>query len=244
MIPIVVPSYRRVDTFKNKTLAMLDSYSVDMNRLHVFVASLEEEKRYRTVTPGEATIVIGVPGMMNIRNYISEHFDDGQALVCLDDDIDGLYRRMNAKKYTRLERFDDMQEAGFKACDRSGARLWGIYPVLNAMFMKPRTLVGFRYIVGCVWGCYNSKHLKVTTDDKEDFERSILYYREFGSVVRVEWIAPKTAYYKEQGGMQETRTDKRVRDSAVYLVDKYPQFCSLNTAKKSGHWEVRLRDRR
>ena len=44
--------------------------------------------------------------------------------------------------------------------------------------------------------------------------------------------------------MQVERTKKRIHDSAVYLTKKYPNLCTLNTGKKSGYTEVRLRDRR
>ena len=44
--------------------------------------------------------------------------------------------------------------------------------------------------------------------------------------------------------MQVERTKKRIHDSAVYLTEKYPELCTLNTSKKSGYTEIRLRDRR
>lgn len=44
--------------------------------------------------------------------------------------------------------------------------------------------------------------------------------------------------------MQVERTKKRIHDSAVYLTKKYPNLCTLNTGKKSGFTEVRLKDKR
>ena len=44
--------------------------------------------------------------------------------------------------------------------------------------------------------------------------------------------------------MQVERTKKRIHESAVYLTEQYPLLCTLNTSKKSGFSEVRLRDRR
>jgi len=243
-IPIVVPSYKRVETFEQKTLTLLKRYDVDLRRLHLFVADAAERDRYFRVTPREATIVVAEPGMMAVRNFIAGWFPDRQPIVCLDDDIVSLHRRINAKKHEPLERFDVMAEDGFEACETSGARLWGIYPVLNAMFMKSRVTTDLRYIVGCVWGALNNPKVQVTTDDKEDFERSMLYYQRDDAVVRLEYIAPKTAYYSEPGGMQVERTDARVRSSAIYLTERYPSLCTLNTSKKSGRWEVRLKDKR
>jgi hypothetical protein len=44
--------------------------------------------------------------------------------------------------------------------------------------------------------------------------------------------------------MQVERTKQRIHDSAVYLTEQYRNLCSLNTSKKSGYTEIRLRDRR
>jgi hypothetical protein len=44
--------------------------------------------------------------------------------------------------------------------------------------------------------------------------------------------------------MQVERTKQRIHDSAVYLTKEYPELCTLNTSKKSGYTEIRLRDRR
>lgn len=239
----VVPSYRRAKALAEKTLPLLARHGVDPSKLFVFVADDDEARAYAQVVPEGCNLVVAVPGMMAVRNFITDYFDEGQPLVCFDDDIVELYRRVDAKHYEPLESLQEVVEQGFAACAQHRARLWGVYPVLNAMFMKPNITHDLRYIVGCVWGALNTKAVKVTTDDKEDFERTILFYRHSGAVVRVNYVAPKTAYYSEPGGMQVERTEERVRASAVYLAEKYSDFCSLNTSKKSGHWEVRLKDK-
>jgi hypothetical protein len=61
-------------------------------------------------------------------------------------------------------------------------------------------------------------------------------------VLRFNNVTCRTRCYKEPGGMQVERTKKRIHDSAVYLTKQYPGLCSLNTGKKSGYTEVRLRD--
>ena len=63
-------------------------------------------------------------------------------------------------------------------------------------------------------------------------------------LLRFNNVTCDTKCYKEPGGMQVERTKKRIHDSAVYLTKQYPELCTLNTTKKSGFTEVRLRDRR
>ena len=79
--------------------------------------------------------------------------------------------------------------------------------------------------------------------DKEDYERSVRFYKADGGVVRMRSIAPKTAYYTEKGGNQEFRTKKTVMDGAKWMVENFPEYCDLNLTKKSGYPEVRLRDK-
>ena len=42
--------------------------------------------------------------------------------------------------------------------------------------MNNETTTHLTYIVGCTYGCINRKSIQLTIDDKEDYERSILYY--------------------------------------------------------------------
>jgi len=71
-----------------------------------------------------------------------------------------------------------------------------------------------------------------------------LYYKRWNAVVRLNMYAPVSAYYKEEGGMQEDRTKERVEKSARWIVKEYPEFAVLNAAKKSGYMEVKLKDLR
>ena len=94
-------------------------------------------------------------------------------------------------------------------------------------------------------GVINNRKAEIRTiDDKEDYERSIKYYLKDGGLLRFNNITCYTKCYKEPGGMQVERTHKRIHDSAVYLTKQYPNLCTLNTSKKSGYTEIRLRDTR
>ena len=129
---------------------------------------------------------------------------------------------------------------------------WGVYPVENPYFMKPTTRKSddytstyLSYIIGFMTGVINNRKAEIRTiDDKEDYERSIKYYLKDGGVLRFNNVTCRTNCYKEPGGMQVERTKKRIHDSAVYLTKEYPKLCTLNTGKKSGYSEVRMKDKR
>lgn len=246
---VVVPSYRRHETLRDKTLALLAERHVDPEGIHVWVADDDEREVYlETLRPGSyGRIRVGKPGMGAIRNCITEAYPKGAKLVMLDDDVSDVKQRVNAKVTEPVEDLRPFFAEAFAYAEMVGASLWGVYPVHNAMFMKAKITTDLRYIVGCMWGKVNdpeADYQRVTLDDKEDFERTIRHYLHDGAVVRFSNVAPITRYYKEPGGMQVERTPERVEESALYLVREYPDLCSLNTTKKSGHVEVRLKDRR
>lgn len=245
---VAVPSYHRARKCADSTLSYLRECSVPKERISVFVASEEQREEYERTLKAETygKIVVGVPGMGAIRNFIQKHYAPGTRIVHVDDDIEGLYSKIDDKHLVRMLTFDQFVQDAFTMCEGKGMRLWGVYPVLNPMFMKHRVTFDLRYIVGCFWGSVNSHDdvLSVSLDDKEDFERTLKCYVADGGVGRFEYVSPKTKYYAEPGGMQMERTAERVRESADILVKRYPKLCTLNPIKKSGHAEVRLRDRR
>jgi hypothetical protein len=228
---------------------VLKGYKIPSERITVFVADAEQEKLYReTLKPGTyGKLVVGVPGMGAIRNFITKFYSVGTKIVNIDDDIKGFleYDETRPRKEKPLGSLLTMIHRGFQECQKAGARLWGVYPVANGFFMKPKVSTNLRYIIGSVWGCINPgiKVVNITLDDKEDYQRSILYYIADGAVVRLNMVAPVSSYYKEPGGMQEERTKERVESSARWLVKTYPEYATLNPNKKSGYMEVKLKDK-
>jgi hypothetical protein len=247
---VAIPSYRRATTLRDKTLKILHEYKIPRNRIHVFVATADEAATYRaTLDPATyGHIHIAEPGMAAVRNFITRFFPVGKPIFNIDDDIRGFLEwSPTARRHERpLKNLAAAITAGFAAARRTGYRLFGFYAVPNGFFMKggpPST--DLKYIIGSVWGILNpGPVLTVTIDDKEDYLRSVMMYLLDGGVLRFNNIAPQSAYYKEPGGMQETRTMKRIDASARAIVRAFPDLVTLNLTKKSGMPEVRLRDSR
>jgi hypothetical protein len=248
---IAIPSYRRATTLRDKTLAVLRAYRIPRDRIHVFVANEEEAATYKaTLDPATyGHLHIAEPGMAAVRNFITRFFPIGKPIFNVDDDIRGFLEwSPTARRHERpLRSLSAAITAGFAAARRTGYRLFGFYAVPNGFFMKggpPST--DLKYIIGSVWGILNPgpSALTVTIDDKEDYLRSVMMYLLDGGVLRFNNIAPQSAYYKEPGGMQETRTMKRIDASAREMVRAFPDLVTLNLTKKSGMPEVRLRDSR
>ena len=263
---VAIPSYKRPETLKTKTLKVLQDYNIDPKRIYIFVADNEQKDIYMKSLPRNSynKLVIGKPGIKNIRNFMPKYFPEGKHIFYMDDDIYDVYETKNPNpasspkydkkqnRHVRLPSLHKLIKQGFKLSKKTGITNWGVYPVLNAYFMKPTSpnvndYVGTKlcYIIGFMTGVINNRKAEIRTiDDKEDYERSIKYYLKDNGLLRFNNITAKTKCYKEPGGMQVERTKKRIHDSAVYLTKVYPELCSLNTSKKSGFTEIRLRDKR
>lgn len=269
MYVIAIPSYKRAELLKLKTLTVLQKYKIPRNRIYIFVADKDEEKNYTETIPSEmyGKIIIGEKGLKNQRNFISKFFQKGQEIVNIDDDIYGFnylaYKSKSKKKtnktktnnngnnkynaYLRvLEDLDTFFSNGFKRLRENKLYLWGIYPINNAYFMSPRITTDLRLIVGPCWGNINrhDDDLILSIDEKEDVERTLQYYVKDGGVLRFNNISVQTTYYSTKGGMQSLGRDRKkdAIESASYLNKKYPTLTKLFLTKKSGYAEVKLKD--
>jgi hypothetical protein len=251
---IVIPSYKRQETLQEKTLAVLKEYRIPVNKITVFVANKDEEKIYKEYLDPKTygKIVVAEKGLTNARNFISDYFPVGTLLVCMDDDIKGFleYDASAPRKERPLRSLLGVMKRGFQECIKHGCRMWGVYSVPNGFFMKDTVSTDLKFLVGSFWGCVNpgtkgQTGVKMIMDEKEDYYRTIQYFLQDGKVVRLNFVAPKTAYYKESGGMQENPERKKKQEQAVkFLVTKYPEFVALNPTRKSGFMEIRLKDMR
>ena len=191
--------------------------------------------------------------MYNIRNFITNYFENNTNIFNLDDDLTkfiALKKEINLKKFKKYESIDfkkgyldEFIKRGFYECIEKNISIFGIYPVANPYFMRRKIAYGLKYLIGSCWGVINDKNIKVTINDKEDFERTIKFYLKDKNIIRYEFISVISRYYKEKGGMQETRNYDGIYKSCLYLVNKYENICSLNLKKKSGYPEIRLRDK-
>ena len=110
--------------------------------------------------------------------------------------------------------------------------------------MNNKITKDLKFIVGPFWGVINrhDSDLFITINEKENIERTIKYYIKDKGVIRYNNITINTKYYKNPGGMQAAKKDRKSEalKSANYLVKKYPEYTKLYLRKKSGYPEVKL----
>lgn len=242
---VAIPSYRRAELLRDKTLRMLSKGGVPPERIHVFVANKTEAAAYAAAIPRElyGRIVVGKRGITPQRRFIARHFAEGTAIVSVDDDVASLHRRVSATELSPpIADVHGFFARAFAECRREGLYLWGVYPVLNAFYMKPGVTHDLKFVLGTLYGFINRRDraLMPTLGEKEDIEMSIRYYLKDGGVVRFNDVALKTRFHNPNGGLGDVagRFDVNERAAAA-LKARYPDL-GFVWHRKSGMAEFRL----
>lgn len=241
---IAIPSYKRIDILKDKTLTTLESYNIPQNKIYIFLANKEEYEKYKTEIGGKYNYVLGVLKLYKQRNFISKYFPVGKRLVQIDDDVSRITKLGN-KKLIDLSNLDKFIKEAFKETKKLRCKLWGIYPVDNHFFMKNTITTDLRYIVGAFFGIINrhDKDLILDLEDKEDYLRTIQYFKKDGGVVRFNYIGIKTKYFGE-GGMNINPKERfnEGKKNVMILKKRFPNLVNIVEPKEaSPYWDIRLK---
>jgi len=260
---LAIPSYKRHETLKKKTLRVLKEYNIPKQKIYVFVANKSEYDLYNETLDKNSynKLVVGKPGIKEIRNFMANYFNEGQKIVYMDDDIGKVwqckndvepYDKKNNKVYkmVSLKKFFDQ---AFKLSEKTGFHNWGVYPRDNPYFMKPtnrRTPLNnyvsqdLKFLIGFMTGVINNREAELRTiGDKEDYERTIKYYLKDGGVLRFNNVSCYTRCYKVAGGIQATRKIEDSNKNANILIKRYPNLVSVNNGRNSPFVEILLRDK-
>ena len=241
---IAIPSYKRSETIKNKTLKLLMDHNIDKNKITIFVADNDEEKIYKQSLGNEYKIVVGVHTIGNQRNFIERYYNENTKVVMFDDDLDGVF----IKNENNLDPIDNIENDliinGFNECIKNNSYVFGVYAAANAYFMLNRIYTKLCYIPGGVFGVIiqHDNFLQRKTNHGEDYEYSIRQYIKNKIVVRFDYITIKSKFFKEQGGLQTIRTKQYIYDSIKWIQDEFPEYCKMYIRKSSGNAELRLKD--
>lgn len=245
---IAIPSYKRHETIKKKTLKVLSDHHIDPERITIFVADEDEFAKYKKSlenTPYQ-NIVVGVPTIGAQRNFIERYYSENTKLMMFDDDIEEVQRKISEQKLGPIDNLEEeIIQRGFDECKKAGAKTFGIYAAANAYFMKDRVQTKLCYIIASMFGVIveHSKDLERVTNHGEDYEYSIRQYIKNGAVCRLDNYTVKSNYYKEDGGLQTIRTKEYVHDSIKKIADMFPDYCTMYIRESTGNAELRLKDK-
>ena len=221
---IAIPSHNRSNSINEKTIALLNYYNIDLNRVYVFVAS-EELAEYTKVIDKNIKIIEGGLGIQKQREAISNYFDEGQPICSMDDDLINICSVDNSKnKLNKIECLESLILDFFILFEENKCNMGGLYPVDNPYFMKNRITTDLRFIIGN-FRCFNN--IKKLERRKfillEDYETTLKYYINDGAVIRNENYVALTNYKVTKWGYSYEDKDIEV----MKFFNKYKQYCSI-----------------
>lgn len=260
---IVIPSARRPDVIGRRTLAYLDRCGIEADRVTIYVPDLVDLTEYRFALPARwrkrLEILPHDPTAMDlslvgvrpqnigiVRNGVLDRSEIGDHVVSMDDDLGGIRFKTGDQTTEEITDLADWITMAFKQMAHHGSAIWGVYPAPNAYFMKSRIRSDLVHIPAGFHGfeVRGEPWQRVTLDSKEEFERSIRYYLATGHSCRFDYVCMDTHGYAGKGGLQLSRTRASGDAGCRWLAAQFPDLCTLNTTKKSGWTELRLKDRR
>lgn len=237
MFSIAVPSYKRSDTFRTKTYALLLRHQL-LERTTLFVAP-EEDEIYRQAYP-DLKVVVGLKGIANQRRFIYDYYPEDTRILQIDDDVESVI------DHTRLEvgSLENLINLGFETAEKESCRIWGIYPISNPFFFTPGYSTDLRFIIGAFSGIIKRGETNpVVVQVKDDIYRTCWYYEKDKKILRLNTYAPKTKCYTNKGGMNEYRNLAAICNGAAGIINDFPQYATLYIRKSSGRPEIRLKDK-
>ncbi len=242
---VAIPSHARADKLNGWALRALADAGVPPDNIGVFVTEDERDAYAAALDPGlYASLELGALGLHRQRAAIEDFYGDGARLIQCDDDVRGIVKRANARQ---LEPCPDLlAEAteAFTICSAVGARLWGVYPVANAGWMKARINTGLLFCWGSLFGQVVDTSIRTELQQKEDYERTLRYWSADGVVIRVEWLSVRTRLYSP-GGLDSDDLPDRVKANeteVAYLRTHWPDNVRINRGRVGarGQTEIRL----
>ena len=216
---LAIPSYQRPTLISEMTLKFLHEQGYDSALIYIFVSSEAERFEYAAAIPRHlyGIIVVGILGLKEQRNFISNYFPENEIIIQMDDDVKTIK--------TKPEKpFLDLIRQGVRAIEEGQGGLWGVMPNDDGRKMHERTTRHLAHILGSFFILRNHRNLLCNTAEKEDFERSILYFIRYGAVLRYQGAGVDTKYTMTPGGLQQTGRTERMRSEMSYLLTVYPTY--------------------
>lgn len=239
---IIIPSFKRHDLVQKYTLATLARTDASAE-IYIFTADQEETDLYTEALKNhKVTIVTGVRGIPNQRNFIQRYFPEGERLVFIDDDIEQLQGLTADGKRVKVEKLDAFINTAFDWCDKLKLKMWGINSTASPFEMKQTASIGLIYIVGNFYGLINTHEVFVDEGEqiekrktfeagKESHERALKMYFQYGGVIKFRAFGVVSKYWGVKGGHQISRNNSGEKEATEFLHKQYPHITKIRLYK-------------
>jgi hypothetical protein len=218
---IAIPSLNRQTLISDLTLKFLSDAGYPSRLIDIFVDSYVQANEYIRLVPPHLyeNIIVGVrDGLANQRNFISHYYPDNEIYLSMDDDVKSIVFKTPPTSFCDFIRFC-VQEMNTR-----NVGLMGVLPNSDKRRMKDTITEHLTHILGSFFLIKNNRDIVITINEKEDYQRSILYYLKYGKVLRYCKAGVDTRYAVTPGGLQTPGRNERMVNGVDYLVSMYPDI--------------------
>jgi len=254
---VAIPSYKRTEELKEKTLAMLERFKIPPSKINIFVEK-NQISEYKKALGNKYKIIEGGKGLVGQLRKIYKYYPENKWIVRIDDDIVDI-RKMKYQRFeyaigkiTRAQlsenvknfNLDKFIKFAFNLCEKNNIRYWGINSKSNNFNAGSGYTIGLKVIAGgfnATINTHNPKYdWKVASPDNgigEDIERTIIFFKNDGGVLRFNNVNLITDPEPVQTGMTESEGGiiKRMNKTKTNFnkIEKlYPEAVSSNDYSK------------
>lgn len=233
---VAIRSYNKADILKTHTLETLKRGNVPLDRILVFVANEEEQGTYDSVLQSQVKTVVGIRGVKEIDNFITDYFEEGQQYILMDDDVSSIEfitERYNPKSATPATDLPSLFDYAFEVCKKFGGLSWSCTDITNRMFQAsyPFCRIVPKFLIGAMSGFINHKDTRITLGPVDDWERTGLEITRMGAIAYFGRFLVK----HEVGKGTEAPVDCEKE-----LLEKFPSL--FKEAKRDMRFSVALRN--
>lgn len=232
---IAVPTHRRVELLGQQTLKLLEDF--DPKDIYLFISDQQDYDFYKEKYEDYNLVLTNTKNVKEKFNYVQNFFPPDEWVVVFEDDIQQVQDLFNRDVKTVLS-------SCINICEKANQRAWGVYPSANLFYMRKDIEVGLTFLIANLFGfkSVNTDKLDVSFTSKHDYERSVLYYNFYGSVVRFNYLSCKTKNYGNKGGIQVDLESRENEEKYVSneLCRLYPDIYSINEGRKSKFTELKM----
>jgi len=229
---IIIPSLSRSDILTTRTLPLLlELYEIEPSNIFVFVVE-DEYLEYRNKIDEKVNVIVGVKGIAQQRAFISNYFDEGQFILSLDDDIK-VIQELEGNKLFPLKSLKDLIKIVKEIFKDTESACCGVYPTNNAFFMRQMVKSNLKFCIGAMRFYLNDKEIETNTDYSllEDYNKSILYYKKYKTISRLNYIAiDHDCNGKLKGGLGSV-CDRSYHYKSIEVhrfQENFKLYCSVN----------------
>lgn len=231
MFYFAIPSYKRSE--QQITLGYLKKLGYLKEQIYISTQTEDDYREYLIKYGDIATIVYANGNCVgDNRNTLLYSIPESSQIVMLDDDIKSLQKLSNGKlvNIDTKEELDKFINNAFDYCKKNNARLWGVYPVANAYFMKT-TIDKKNILIGCVLGLINEFKFDREFRTKEDYELCCREIKQGYNCVRFNNITANAKHKTNAGGCKDDWKFEINKKCADMLIARYPHLIKRNGKK-------------